>query len=109
MNCYCDSCGGDLSGFFHLKCDVCLYGEANKEHENEFNDSVNNPTHYKRNGLEVITIIEAFDLGFRLGNSIKYILRAGKKNSKIEDLQKAEWYLRREIENLEKLQSESEE
>lgn len=57
------------------------------------------PTHYNVSGMEAIDVIEAFDLGFRLGNSIKYILRAGRKGDRIEDLQKAQWYLTREIEH----------
>ncbi len=60
-------------------------------------DSIN-PDHYKANGLEVIDIIEAFKLDFRLANSIKYILRAGKKDDAKQDLEKAIWYVRRYIE-----------
>ncbi len=61
------------------------------------NDPIN-PNHYKTNsGLEVIDVIEAFKLGFKLGNAIKYILRAGKKGSRVEDLKKAIWYIEREI------------
>ncbi len=47
--------------------------------------------------MEVIDVIEAFDLGFCLGNSIKYILRAGKKENRHADLLKAIWYLQREL------------
>lgn len=65
--------------------------EANKE-------TVNHPPHYQSsNGLEVIDIIEAFELNFNFGNAIKYILRAGKKGDFAEDLKKAVWYLQREI------------
>ena len=63
-------------------------------------DNVNHPSHYKGNGLECIQVIEAFGLGFNLGNAVKYILRAGKKGNKREDLQKAVWYLTRELESL---------
>lgn len=52
-------------------------------------DNINHPAHYKGKGLESIQVIEAFDLGFHLGNAIKYILRAGKKGDRKEDLQKA--------------------
>ncbi len=62
-------------------------------------DAVNHPEHYQSNGMEVIDVIEAFDLGFHRGNAIKYILRAGKKGAALEDLKKARWYLDREIEN----------
>lgn len=69
--------------------------------------SVNNPKHYggADNTYEAIKVIEAWELGFNLGNAIKYIARAGKKDAAkgIEDLQKAEWYIRRQIENITKL------
>ena len=60
------------------------------------------PDYYKSNGLEAINVIEAFDLGFCLGNAIKYILRAGKKDDKAQDLRKAIWYLHREMINHQK-------
>lgn len=59
-------------------------------------DSIN-PDYYKSNGLEAIDIIEAYSLGFNMGNALKYILRAGKKSSKEIDLNKAIWYLQREV------------
>lgn len=63
---------------------------------------VNHPEHYggKDNPYEAIKVIEAWGLGFCLGNTVKYISRAGKKNSDtlIQDLKKALWYLSREIE-----------
>ncbi len=58
-----------------------------------------NPPHYKGKRFESIDIIEDFDLGFHLGNAIKYILRAGKKGDKVLDLRKAIWYLERECAN----------
>jgi len=61
-------------------------------------DMVNHPPHYKSGSMEVIDVIESFGLGFCLGNSIKYILRAGKKGNAKQDLQKAIWYLTRAIE-----------
>jgi len=63
-------------------------------------DPVNSPSHYvSDSGIEAIDVIEAFDLGFRLGNCVKYILRAGAKDpsKRAEDLQKAKWYLEREL------------
>jgi hypothetical protein len=61
-------------------------------------DLVNHPPHYKAGGIEVIDFIEAKDLNFRLGNAVKYISRAGKKDSDpVQDLEKAAWYLKREI------------
>ncbi|QII11220.1 hypothetical protein KsCSTR_18410 [Candidatus Kuenenia stuttgartiensis] len=59
-------------------------------------DNINHPPHYQANGMEVIDVIEAFGLGFHMGNAVKYILRAGKKtDNPKEDVQKAIWYLER--------------
>lgn len=68
---------------------------------------VNHPPHYHSKNFEVIDIIEDFELGFCLGNVIKYVLRAGKKSSEtcIKDLNKAAWYLNRHIESLRKLEN----
>jgi hypothetical protein len=61
-------------------------------------DPVNHPPHYKSGGIETIDFIEAKDLNYRLGNVVKYVSRAGKKSSDpIQDLEKALWYLQREI------------
>lgn len=89
-------------------------------------ESVDHPAHYggADNPYEAIKVIEAWELNFCLGNTVKYIARAGKKpkrldvstqecpnqfvevpadvNSTIEDLKKAAWYLNREIEQLER-------
>jgi hypothetical protein len=63
------------------------------------NDLVNHPPHYKAGGIETIDFIEAKDLNYRLGNVVKYVSRAGRKDSDpVQDLQKAAWYLQREIE-----------
>jgi len=61
--------------------------------------TVDHPEHYRANGLEAINVIEAFGLGFCLGNTVKYVLRAGRKGNAIEDLEKARWYLDREIQS----------
>ncbi len=70
--------------------------------KNESSDMINHPKHYNFGSIEAITVIEDWKLGFCLGNAIKYISRAGKKNksSEIEDLEKAKWYLEREIATL---------
>lgn len=67
-------------------------------------DNVNKPAHYNSGKIEVIDAIEDWQLGFHLGNVIKYISRAGKKdsNKELEDLKKAAWYLNRYIENKQK-------
>ena len=65
---------------------------------------VNHPTHYggEENPYEAIKVIDAWDLGFSLGNAVKYISRAGKKNKEkeIEDLEKAVWYIQHHIKTL---------
>jgi hypothetical protein len=65
-------------------------------------DNVNHPPHYKAGGIETIDFIEAKSLNYNLGNVVKYITRADHKGSKLEDLKKAQWYLNREVSNLEK-------
>lgn len=62
-------------------------------------DEVNQPAHYTSGGIETIDFIEAKQLGYNLGNVVKYISRAGKKGNRLQDLQKAQWYLAREIKN----------
>jgi hypothetical protein len=62
-------------------------------------EQVEHPAHYTAGGVETIDAIEAWGLGFCLGNAVKYISRAGKKDPSktLEDLRKARWYLDREI------------
>jgi hypothetical protein len=70
--------------------------------EVRMSNNVNHPSHYHaKSGIEVIDAIEAWDLGFSLGNAVKYIARAGHKNDRLEDLRKAAWYIQREIGRLE--------
>ena len=66
-------------------------------------DMVNHPSHYTQGGIEVIDFIEAWDLNFARGSAVKYIARAGVKfpEKEIEDLQKAIWYIKREIKRIE--------
>lgn len=75
-------------------------------------EKVNHPSHYggKDNIYEAIKVIEAWKLGFHLGNTVKYISRAGlkSKEAELEDLKKAAWYLQRQIELLEKTNGEGE-
>lgn len=64
----------------------------------ENKEQVNHPDHYqsgKNNEYEAIKVIDAWGLGFSLGNAVKYISRAGKKNpeKETEDLKKAIWYI----------------
>ena len=78
---------------------------------NNNSEQVNHPNHYggKDNPYEAIKVIRAWDLGFDLGNVVKYISRMGKKDlkgdvleSSIEDLKKARFYLDDEIKHMEK-------
>ena len=58
------------------------------------------PTHYKQK-VQPIELIEAFDLNFNLGNVVKYVSRAGRKGDALEDLEKAFYYLKRELQKYE--------
>ncbi len=70
----------------------------------ENKEQVNHPKHYggEENLYEAIKVIDAWELGFSLGNTVKYISRAGKKdpNKELEDLNKASWYLNHHIDQL---------
>lgn len=63
-------------------------------------EKVSHPQHYNSGKIEVIDFVEDQNLGFHLGNVVKYITRAEHKNG-IEDLKKARWYLDREIQRRE--------
>ena len=69
-------------------------------------NNVNHPQHYggEKNPYEAIKVIDAWNLGFALGNTVKYISRAGKKDKtkELEDLLKAKWYLEHYINKLKK-------
>lgn len=73
-----------------------------KKSKNDVTDNINHPSYYNSGNIEVIDYIQDKKLGFCLGNAIKYISRAGLKNkdTKVEDLKKAVWYIEREIESL---------
>jgi hypothetical protein len=72
-------------------------------------EMVDHPKHYggKDNPYEAIKVIEAWGLGFCLGNTIKYISRAGKKENTLQDLEKALWYLEREVKKLKDAKKDS--
>lgn len=65
----------------------------------QVNDVINSPSHYKTGNIEVIDYIEDKKFNYHLGNAIKYISRAGKKDPDkyVQDLEKAIWYINREI------------
>lgn len=66
------------------------------------NDPVNHPSHYTDGNIEVIDFIDDKKLNYCLGNAVKYISRAGKKDptKEVQDLQKAVWYINHYIEKL---------
>jgi Protein of unknwon function (DUF3310) len=70
------------------------------EERTRMNSNVTHPAHYNSGRIEVIEAIEDWKLGYHLGNAMKYIARAGRKDpAKFEeDLQKAVWYIQRQIE-----------
>lgn len=74
----------------------CSMSSANIEKSS----SVNHPIHYNKGKFEVIDVIEDWNLGFNLGNTVKYIARCEYKENKKQDLEKAMWYLKREIERV---------
>ena len=67
----------------------------------QHDDPIIRPEHYTFSHIEVIDAIEAWELGFRLANVIKYVARADRKGRPIDDLKKARWYLDREIQRRE--------
>lgn len=69
-------------------------------------DIINNPSHYTMHDIEPINVIESWQLGFHLGNTIKYIARCEYKGTKLQDLKKARFYLDRCIKNMEAQESE---
>lgn len=76
-------------------------GDPNTPVKTKPKEAVHHPDHYggKDNPYEAIKVIEAWKLGFNLGNTVKYIARAGQKfpSKELEDLEKAAWYLNRQI------------
>lgn len=89
----CDKCGEHA---VECKCHGCDMAKQLTSNLFYLEQNVNHPPHYQGSKMEVIDIIEDFNLDFCLGNAVKYILRAGKKGDRLEDLNKAIWYLERE-------------
>jgi hypothetical protein len=86
-------------------CQVCenSFTKENLEKIEKFTEErelVDHPSHYQSRKFEVIEIIEEFNLNFNLGNVIKYVLRSGKKGNLKQDLEKARWYLSRQIDSI---------
>lgn len=77
---------------------IWQYGTMSKI-DNIGNEVVDHPSHYAgKNGIEAIDVIDAYDLNFNMGSALKYILRCGKKDDEIIELEKAIWYLKHEVE-----------
>lgn len=70
-------------------------------------DNVNHPKHYNSHpsGIECITVAE--HMNFNVGNAVKYLWRSNHKGFQIEDLRKAEFYVKREIERLSRMKNEA--
>jgi len=68
---------------------------------NDPSETIDHPPHYNVGPIEVIDAIEAWELGFHLGNVVKYVARAAHKGNQLADLKKARWHLDREIGRLE--------
>ncbi|MDU4965013.1 DUF3310 domain-containing protein [Staphylococcus epidermidis] len=85
---------------------ISLPKSTSKEVEKTLDEKVNHPSHYTYGDIEIIDFIEQVtkdykpELAFAIGNAIKYISRANRKNGK-EDLDKARWYLNRVFEKWE--------
>lgn len=84
---------------------MCAQVNPIEEHMSDSSNSVDHPAHYggADNIYEAIKVIEAWDLNFNLGNVLKYISRAGKKDPRLEAYKKAAWYMNREVERLENI------
>lgn len=115
----CRKCKLSVGGWKHSINDECIRISSADESEldraialiegkdvdpvvNPAIDPVNRPSHYTDGKIEVIDYIEDKKLGFCLGNAIKYISRAGKKDptKEVEDLNKAIWYINRRIKEI---------
>lgn len=79
--------------------DNSIEGAMEKELPVTMHDPVNHPAHYKVGGIETIDFIEAKRLNYNMGNAVKYITRADHKGNRREDLEKAIWYLNRELDH----------
>ena len=93
---YCEMCG-DASGLDQY-CESCRE-EMGRINAGMVLDEINKSPHYNAGRFEAIEVIEDWDLNFNLGNVLKYISRCNHKGNKVKDLEKALYYIRREIDN----------
>ena len=111
----CDKCNSEIEGQHHpanywvspsrpdLKlCKVCYESLAVGEYKDLLHDPVNHPKHYTSHpsGVECIQITR--HMTFNIGNAIKYLWRCGNKDNQTQDLEKAVWYIKDEINRLKK-------
>jgi hypothetical protein len=101
--CQCCNGAGILNGGPDKPSVVCsnCHGSGKYYSQEDKDDMVNHPKHYTFGTIEVITVIEDWQLGFHEGNCIKYIARAKHKGNELENLKKAQWYLNRKIKDIE--------
>ena len=105
--CSTEECAEFVRMWLERKCEenppTDKHVDLHKVADEVTHDSVSHPAHYTSGQIEVIDFIEDKDLGFHLGNAVKYISRAGRKNpdKTVEDLRKAVWYINRQIQRLE--------
>lgn len=85
-----------------LESDKTTYQESPTTFSKDFDKNVDHPNHYRPGTYEAINVINAWELNFSLGNAVKYICRAGRKdpNKEVEDLKKALFYIQSEIDRI---------
>lgn len=88
-----------LTGYGEKRLRALVAGQDELQLPPVMIEAVDHPPHYggADNPYEAIKVIEAWDLSFNLGNTVKYIARAPHKGATVQDLEKARWYLDREI------------
>lgn len=102
----CKVCGHDVAShgkIFGCALCSCVHSMNTLWDKQKKDDPVNHPSHYTAyKGLEIIDLTE--QMNFNRGNAVKYIARAGLKNpeTELQDLEKAQWYISREIDRLKK-------
>lgn len=96
----CKQCHAKVTQMW-IEC--CIQMNCPHKGMKPYHDPVNAPSHYRAGDTyETIRVIEAWALNYNLGNAIKYISRAGAKGNRLQDLEKARWYLNREIDSITK-------
>ena len=84
-------------------CDSRFGSAANVVGKITFNSDPINPPHYTQGGVDTFEFIKAKALTYEEGNIIKYVTRSRHKGKRLEDLKKAEWFLKKLIEEAEEI------